>query len=219
MGRAGAGHRFDPSLILLDPAATALSNGARWGEAARAVDAAPRLAPQRVHAPALSLAGGRPAPDAARRHHHLRAARPRLHLPSVVAGRPSRHLRRPDREDPLSADRWASPPSSCCRSTSSTSATVRSRNPDTGERLRNFWGYNSIAFAALKAAYASTATEHGQVDRVPRDGPRLPRRRHRGLSRRGLQPHRRRRRARPDLLLPRPGQSALLHARRRTDAI
>src|SRR5205085_3953417 len=36
-------------------------------------------------------------------------------------------------------------------------------NPETGERLRNFWGYNSIAFAAPKAAYASTGRDNGQV--------------------------------------------------------
>jgi glycogen operon protein len=36
-------------------------------------------------------------------------------------------------------------------------------NPDTGERLRNFWGYNSIAFAAPKAAYAASGADHGQV--------------------------------------------------------
>jgi glycogen operon protein len=36
-------------------------------------------------------------------------------------------------------------------------------NPLTGERLRNLWGYNSIAFAAPKAAYASSGKEHGQV--------------------------------------------------------
>src|SRR5919204_172417 len=36
-------------------------------------------------------------------------------------------------------------------------------NPLTGERLRNFWGYNSIAFAAPKAAYASTGRDNGQV--------------------------------------------------------
>ena len=29
-------------------------------------------------------------------------------------------------------------------------------NPLTGERLRNFWGYNTLAYAAPKAAYAST---------------------------------------------------------------
>jgi glycogen operon protein len=36
-------------------------------------------------------------------------------------------------------------------------------NPQTGERLRNYWGYNSIAFAAPKAAYAHTGPQHGQV--------------------------------------------------------
>lgn len=36
-------------------------------------------------------------------------------------------------------------------------------NPFTGERLRNFWGYNSIAFAAPKAGYAGTGAEYGQV--------------------------------------------------------
>src|SRR5262249_41507629 len=36
-------------------------------------------------------------------------------------------------------------------------------NPSTGERLRNFWGYNSIAFAAPKAAYAASGPEHNQV--------------------------------------------------------
>lgn len=36
-------------------------------------------------------------------------------------------------------------------------------NPKTGEKLVNFWGYNSVAFDAPKAAFASTAAEHGQV--------------------------------------------------------
>ncbi len=36
-------------------------------------------------------------------------------------------------------------------------------NPFTGERLRNLWGYNSIAFAAPKAAYAASAPDHGQL--------------------------------------------------------
>ena len=33
---------------------------------------------------------------------------------------------------------------------------------DTGERLVNFWGYNPVAFAAVKAAFAASAREHGQ---------------------------------------------------------
>jgi isoamylase len=36
-------------------------------------------------------------------------------------------------------------------------------DPESGEKLVNFWGYNSIAFAAPKAAYAATAAAHGQV--------------------------------------------------------
>jgi glycogen operon protein len=36
-------------------------------------------------------------------------------------------------------------------------------NPLSGERLRNFWGYNSIAFAAPKGGYAASVNEFGQV--------------------------------------------------------
>jgi isoamylase len=36
-------------------------------------------------------------------------------------------------------------------------------NPDTGEKLTNFWGYNPVAFAAPKAAFAARAREYGQV--------------------------------------------------------
>jgi glycogen operon protein len=37
-------------------------------------------------------------------------------------------------------------------------------NPFTGDPLRNFWGYNSIGFAAPKAAYAASGPTHGQVN-------------------------------------------------------
>jgi len=36
-------------------------------------------------------------------------------------------------------------------------------DPRTGERLLDFWGYNSIAFTAPKAAYAWSGREYGQV--------------------------------------------------------
>ncbi len=35
-------------------------------------------------------------------------------------------------------------------------------NPQTGERLVDYWGYNPIAFAAVKAAYAAAARQHEQ---------------------------------------------------------
>lgn len=36
-------------------------------------------------------------------------------------------------------------------------------NPETGEKLSNFWGYNTIAFAAVKASYASSGPVHDQI--------------------------------------------------------
>lgn len=36
-------------------------------------------------------------------------------------------------------------------------------HPDTGEKMTNFWGYNPIAFAAPKAAFAASAKTHGQT--------------------------------------------------------
>ncbi len=37
-------------------------------------------------------------------------------------------------------------------------------DPTTGKKLLNFWGYNSVAFAAPKAAYARTGKDHGQLN-------------------------------------------------------
>jgi glycogen operon protein len=37
------------------------------------------------------------------------------------------------------------------------------QHPQSQERHRNFWGYNSLAFAAPKASYAASAAESGQV--------------------------------------------------------
>ena len=36
-------------------------------------------------------------------------------------------------------------------------------NPQTGEKLVNYWGYNPVAFAAPKAALAAAAKDHGQT--------------------------------------------------------
>ena len=87
-------------------------------------------------------------------------------------------------------------------------------NPLTGEKLKNYWGYNPISFGAPKAAYAHEPRAVGALGRVLRHGRRVPRRGHRGHPRHRLQPHGRGGRRRADLQLPRPGQLALLHARR-----
>jgi isoamylase len=36
-------------------------------------------------------------------------------------------------------------------------------NPSTGAKLRNFWGYNSYGFAAPKASFAASGPEYGQI--------------------------------------------------------
>ncbi|PLX51289.1 MAG: glycogen debranching enzyme GlgX [Desulfobulbaceae bacterium] len=37
------------------------------------------------------------------------------------------------------------------------------RDPETGDFLKNYWGYNPIAFFAPKAAYAASGTSNGQI--------------------------------------------------------
>ena len=102
--------------------------------------------------PVLRL-GQRPsARRPAARDGHLRDARQGLHRPPP--GRPraaARHLRRPGppRRHRAPHSRSASPPSSCCRCTSS------SHDRHLVERgLRNYWGYNSIGFLAPHNGYS-----------------------------------------------------------------
>ena len=145
----------------------------------------------------LRLGRRRPAADPARRHDHLRAARPRLHLPPVRAAS----------RTPAPSAAW-SRRSRTCKWLGVTAVELLPVhefdesdcpfvNPQTGEKLRNFWGYNTHRLRRPKAAYAATGDGARPGQRVPRDGQGLPRRRHRGHPRRRLQPHRRGRRPRP----------------------
>ena len=87
-------------------------------------------------------------------------------------------------------------------------------NPLTGERLKNYWGYNPISFGAPKAAYALNPERSepwdefcGMVDAFHRRGIEVILDIVFNHTAEGG-------RRRPDLQLPRPGQLALLHARR-----
>jgi len=160
-GPAGGGHRFDPSAVLLDPAATAISNGTHWGKF-REPD------PKRTMRRSLFV----------RRPFNWREdVPPRIPLEDSIIY--ELHVRG-----------FTCHPTSGVAEPGTFAALVEKipylkqlgvtavellpihefdesdcpfRNPETGERLRNFWGYNSIAFAAPKAAYASNGPEHGQV--------------------------------------------------------
>ena len=94
-GPKGNGHRFDPSKILLDPYSRALSCGRPWGTSGNL--------PRRslMNESMIERNGVDQPPDPARGYDHLRAARARLHDRSLVGRAPSRHLRRPGREDRL----------------------------------------------------------------------------------------------------------------------
>ena len=86
-----------------------------------------------------------------------------------------------------------SPPSSCCRSSRSTASRRRPAWSTTGATSRS-------SFFAPHAGVRQPAGPDGRRRRVPRPGQGAPPGRHRGHPRRRLQPHRRGRRGRPDVL-------------------
>jgi glycogen operon protein len=161
-GPRGRGHRFDPSIVLLDPAATALSDGVTWGAGeplpvGRGTNRRSlffrRSFDWREDVPPLT-----PLEDSVIYELHVRGftCHPSSGVarPGTFAGLVEKipHLQRLgvtavellpvhefDEDD--------------CPFT----------NPETGARLRNLWGYNSIAFGAPKAAYAASGPQHNQV--------------------------------------------------------
>jgi isoamylase len=172
-GPRNLGHRFDPDYVLLDPSATALSDGSVWGQSADEVDGA---APRR--------GGGAATRSTVRRSLFFRRAFDwQEDAPPLTPFEESIiyevHVRG-----------FTCHPSSGVAQPGTFAGLVEKipylkelgvtavellpihefdecdcpfTNPLTGERLRNFWGYNSIAFAAPKSAYASSARELGQL--------------------------------------------------------
>ena len=87
-------------------------------------------------------------------------------------------------------------------------------DPVTGNALHNYWGYSTLGFFAPEHLLRRRSAPGGAGGRVQADGQGAAPRRHRGDPGRGLQPHRRGGRARPDAELPRARQRRLLHAGR-----
>src|SRR5262245_13714504 len=161
------GHRFDPGIVLLDPASTAISDGTTWG-------AAPRLCPGlrpgvrgttrrslfvrrtfdwREDAPPLI-----PLEDSVVYELHVRGFT--CH-PSSGVSKPGTFAGLAEKIPYLK--RLGVTAVELLPVHEFDEADCPFANPLTGEKLRNFWGYNNIAFAAPKAAYAASAGEHGQV--------------------------------------------------------
>jgi glycogen operon protein len=160
-GPPGDGNAFDPNVVLLDPGATAVSDGAQWGECA---ETDPRFTTRR----SVYL----------RRPFHWQEDVP-LVTPLEDTIIYEMHVRGFTCDE---SSQTAHPGTFAgliekipyLQSLGITAVELLPIhefdecdcpfvNPITSEKLRNFWGYNSIAFAAPKAAYASTGADHGQV--------------------------------------------------------
>jgi glycogen operon protein len=191
-GPKGGGHRFDPTVILLDPASTALSDGTVWGINGKASS---------EHA---AVGAFHDSTNGHSTHRASRSAQRTLAAKSQSTRR-SLFVRRAFdwREDAppltpfedsiiyeLHVRGFTCHPSSMVAQPGTFAGLIEKipylkrlgvtavellpvhefdeddcpfSNPLTGQKLRNFWGYNSIAFAAPKAAYAASGSEHGQV--------------------------------------------------------
>jgi glycogen operon protein len=161
-GPPGDGHRFNPEIVLLDPAATAVSDGTTWGggngngrrhASARRSLFVRRRFDWREDVPPLI-----PLEDSIIYELHVRGFT--CHPSSGVAnpGTFRGIIEKIPYLQRLGVTAVELLPvhefdENDCPFT----------NPLSGELLRNFWGYNSISFAAPKAAYAASGPEHGQV--------------------------------------------------------
>ncbi|MGE3806151.1 MAG: glycogen-debranching protein, partial [Gemmataceae bacterium] len=165
-GPRGGGHRFDPTLVLLDPAATALSDGHVWGKpndlplglegrkgTSRRSLFFRRPFDWREDLPLLT-----PLEDTIIYEMHVRGFT--CHPSSGVA-RPGTYLGLVEKIPYLKELGITAVELLPVHEFEETDCPFT--NPLNGEVLRNFWGYNSISFAAPKASYASTSSDFGQV--------------------------------------------------------
>src|SRR5262245_20866268 len=161
-GPVGVGHRFDPDIVLLDPAATMLSNGAVWGLAGERDPHATRRRSLYHRGPRYDWREDAPPlvpwEDSVVYELHVRGFT--CH-PSSGVTRPGTFAGLTEKIPYLQSLGVTAVELLPIHEFDETDCPFT--NPYTGEMLRNLWGYNTIAFAAPKAAYAAGAAEHGQV--------------------------------------------------------
>jgi isoamylase len=160
-GPNGPGNCYDPNVVLLDPAATALTNGARWGQSrepdphqtARRSVFLRRPFNWQEDAPPLT-----PLEDSVLYELHVRGFT--CH-PSSFTAHPGTFAGLTEKIPYLRSLGITAVELLPIHEYDETDCPFT--NPLTGESNRNFWGYNSVAFAAPKASYAATGVEHGQL--------------------------------------------------------
>jgi glycogen operon protein len=160
-GPRGPGHCFDSSVVLIDPSTTALTDGAPWGAScepqARVTARRSVFLRRPFHwqedAPLVT-----PLEDSIIYELHVRGFT--CHGSSGVA-HPGTFLGLVEKIPYLQSLGVTAVELLPIHEFDECDCTFF--NPDTKERLRNFWGYNSIAFAAPKAAYAASGPRHDQA--------------------------------------------------------
>ena len=189
------GHRYDPQTILLDPYARAFSCGRPWG----AGGDLPRRSLM-IESPAerdRRVNPRTPLEDTIIYELHVRGY---TVDPSSGVRYPGTYLGLTEKIDYLKA--LGITAVELLPVDEFDERDCRFVNPLTGEALRNFWGYNTIAFCAPQGGLCPPPRAGRTLERVRPGGRDVPRRGDRGLPRCRLQPHRRRGRRRPDLQLP-----------------
>jgi isoamylase len=160
-GPPGNGNAFDPNQVLLDPAATGLSDGARWGESVETDERCTTRRSVYLRRPfhwQEDVPLVTPIDDTIIYELHVRGFT--CHDSSLVA-RPGTFAGLIEKIPYLQALGVTAVELLPIHEFEECDCPFV--NPLTGERLRNFWGYNSIAFAAPKSGYASSGAEHGQL--------------------------------------------------------
>jgi isoamylase len=152
-GPKGVGHLYDPNIILLDPASRALSSGRPWG--------VPWDVPRRSLVNTRSAAAQAESPGGFNSRRIVRedTILYELHVRGYTVD-PSSGVRNPGTYAGLVEK---IPYLKALGVTAVELLPIDEFdendcpfvNPLTGEQLRNFWGYNTIAFGTPKAAYAS----------------------------------------------------------------
>jgi glycogen operon protein len=162
-GPKGKEHRFDPTRLLIDPCATVISNGGTW---AGTCEVDPERTTRRslfTNRPSFDWENDvllqTPAEDSIIYELHVRGFT--QHGTSAVA-HPGTFLGLTEKIPYL---KWLGITAvellPVCEFDECDSPFF---NPETGEKNLNFWGYNSIAFAAPKSAFAFSGPTHGQDD-------------------------------------------------------
>jgi len=160
-GPAERRHRFNPALVLLDPAATALSGGAVWGKCLEAqAHSTNRRSVFIRHAFNWQedVPPRTPLEDSIIYELHVRGFT--CH-PSSGVSKPGTFAGLVEKIPYLKDLGVTAVELLPIHEFDECDCPFVS--PHGSKRLRDFWGYNSIAFAATKASYASAGAENGQM--------------------------------------------------------